>query len=63
MLYLDVVEFGGGSGIVNIKSYYNVGGLFDDLKFIFVELLWLLFKDEVCVVGWELGLLEEIVVC
>ena len=60
-LYPDVVESGGGTGTANIKSHHNVGGLPDDLKFILVEPLRTLFKDEVRQVGIELGLPEEIV--
>lgn len=60
-LYPDVVESGGGTGTANIKSHHNVGGLPDDLKFILVEPLRTLFKDEVRQVGIELGLPQEIV--
>jgi len=60
-LYPDVVESGGGTGTANIKSHHNVGGLPDDLKFSLIEPLRTLFKDEVRLVGLELGLPEEIV--
>jgi GMP synthase (glutamine-hydrolysing) len=60
-LYPDVVESGGGSGAASIKSHHNVGGLPDDLEFELVEPLRLLFKDEVRLVGEQLGLPPEIV--
>jgi GMP synthase (glutamine-hydrolysing) len=60
-LYPDVVESGGGTGTANIKSHHNVGGLPDDLKFSLIEPLRTLFKDEVRLVGLELGLPEEII--
>ncbi|WP_329313498.1 glutamine-hydrolyzing GMP synthase [Streptomyces sp. NBC_01262] len=60
-LYPDVVESGGGTGTANIKSHHNVGGLPDDLEFSLVEPLRKLFKDEVRMVGQELGLPDEIV--
>jgi GMP synthase (glutamine-hydrolysing) len=60
-LYPDVVESGGGSGAANIKSHHNVGGLPEDLEFELVEPLRLLFKDEVRLVGEQLGLPPEIV--
>ncbi|MFF4649457.1 glutamine-hydrolyzing GMP synthase [Streptomyces sp. NPDC001380] len=60
-LYPDVVESGGGTGTANIKSHHNVGGLPDDMQFQLVEPLRRLFKDEVRMVGLELGLPGEIV--
>ncbi len=60
-LYPDVVESGGGAGTSNIKSHHNVGGLPDDLEFELVEPLRALFKDEVRLVGEQLGLPSEIV--
>ena len=60
-LYPDVVESGGGEGTANIKSHHNVGGLPEDLEFELVEPLRTLFKDEVRLVGEQLGLPAEIV--
>ncbi|MFE5791813.1 glutamine-hydrolyzing GMP synthase [Streptomyces sp. NPDC056503] len=60
-LYPDIVESGGGTGTANIKSHHNVGGLPDDIEFELVEPLRQLFKDEVRMVGQELGLPDEIV--
>ncbi len=60
-LYPDVVESGGGTGASTIKSHHNVGGLPDDLEFELVEPLRTLFKDEVRLVGEQLGLPPEIV--
>jgi GMP synthase (glutamine-hydrolysing) len=60
-LYPDVVESGGGSGTSNIKSHHNVGGLPEDLEFSLVEPLRTLFKDEVRLVGEQLGLPADIV--
>ncbi|MCC2278798.1 glutamine-hydrolyzing GMP synthase [Streptomyces sp. ET3-23] len=60
-LYPDIVESGGGTGTANIKSHHNVGGLPEDLEFKLVEPLRQLFKDEVRMVGAELGLPDEIV--
>src|SRR3954463_3818294 len=60
-LYPDVVESGGGAGTSNIKSHHNVGGLPGALGFELVEPLRTLFKDEVRLVGEQLGLPAEIV--
>ncbi|WP_182524468.1 glutamine-hydrolyzing GMP synthase [Nocardioides dongkuii] len=60
-LYPDVVESGGGAGASTIKSHHNVGGLPDDLEFELVEPLRALFKDEVRLVGEQLGLPADIV--
>jgi GMP synthase (glutamine-hydrolysing) len=60
-LYPDVVESGHGAGTSTIKSHHNVGGLPDDLEFELVEPLRTLFKDEVRLVGEQLGLPAEIV--
>ena len=59
-LYSDVIE-SGTRAAAKIKSHHNVGGLPEDIDFDLVEPLRMLFKDEVRVVGEELGLPEQIV--
>ncbi len=62
-LYPDVIEsvsFTGGPS-VTIKSHHNVGGLPEHMRMKLVEPLRELFKDEVRVLGRELGLPESIV--
>ena len=54
-IYPDIVESG------PVKSHHNVGGLPEDLQFELVEPIKLLFKDEVRVVGKELGLPDSMV--
>ncbi|MFO8060837.1 MAG: glutamine-hydrolyzing GMP synthase [Bacillota bacterium] len=58
-IYPDVVESGTDSSAV-IKSHHNVGGLPEHMDMELVEPLRDLFKDEVRLVGEELGLPEEI---
>ena len=62
-LYPDVIEsvsFTGGPS-VTIKSHHNVGGLPERMNMKLVEPLRELFKDEVRVLGKELGLPEAFV--
>jgi len=62
-LYPDVIEsvsFTGGPS-VTIKSHHNVGGLPERMHMKLVEPLRELFKDEVRVLGRELGLPEAFV--
>ena len=55
-IYPDILESEKG-----VKAHHNVGGLPEDLKFELVEPVKLLYKDEVRVVGRELGLPESMV--
>ena len=54
-IYPDIIESG------PVKAHHNVGGLPDDLQFELVEPLKFLYKDEVRVVGKELGLPDNMV--
>ena len=54
-IYPDIIESDG------VKAHHNVGGLPEDLRFELVEPLRFLFKDEVRVVGKELGLPDSMV--
>jgi GMP synthase (glutamine-hydrolysing) len=62
-IYPDVVESSGPDRRVaaRIKTHHNVGGLPEDLRFSLIEPLRYLFKDEVRLVGLELGLPEAMV--
>ena len=54
-IYPDIIESG------PVKAHHNVGGLPDDLQFELVEPLKFLYKDQVRVVGKELGLPDNMV--
>jgi GMP synthase (glutamine-hydrolysing) len=62
-LYPDIIEsrsaFGGPSAV--IKSHHNVGGLPRKMRLKLIEPLKHLFKDEVRVLGEELGLPEDLI--
>lgn len=62
-LYPDVIESVpiAGNPAALIKSHHNVGGLPKKMKLQLVEPLKCLFKDEVRLLGLELGLPKEIV--
>ncbi len=62
-LYPDIIEsqsaFGGPTAV--IKSHHNVGGLPEKMKLKLVEPLKHLFKDEVRLLGEEIGLPDELI--
>jgi len=61
-IYPDVIESGMGTNADVIKSHHNVGGLPDHVDFKeIIEPLRLLFKDEVRLLGTELGLPSSLV--
>jgi GMP synthase (glutamine-hydrolysing) len=62
-LYPDVIEsvsFKGGPSVV-IKSHHNVGGLPDKMNLKLLEPFRELFKDEVRLLGREMGMPDEII--
>ena len=63
-LYPDVIESfpppGRGNFSATIKSHHNVGGLPKNMQLKLLEPFRELFKDEVRILGKELGLSEEI---
>ncbi|HEY3862618.1 MAG TPA: glutamine-hydrolyzing GMP synthase [Verrucomicrobiae bacterium] len=62
-LYPDIIESVpiDGNPAALIKSHHNVGGLPKNMKFKLIEPLRCLFKDEVRLLGRELGLPNEII--
>jgi len=62
-LYPDVIESGGSidGPAAAIKHHHNVGGLPDELGFELIEPLRDLFKDEVRMLGQELGLPDDMI--
>jgi GMP synthase (glutamine-hydrolysing) len=60
-IYPDIIESHHVKGLQKpIKSHHNVGGLPDKMKFQLIEPLKYLFKDEVRMLGKDLGLPNEI---
>ena len=59
-IYPDVIESLSITGTV-IKSHHNVGGLPEKMNLKLVEPLRLLFKDEVRLVGTELGMMPNLI--
>jgi len=59
-LYPDVIESGTKSA-AKIKTHHNVGGLPENMDFELIEPFRTLFKDEVRMLGEELGMPSEIV--
>ncbi|OYQ75654.1 glutamine-hydrolyzing GMP synthase [Wohlfahrtiimonas sp. G9077] len=59
-LYTDIIESGTATA-QTIKSHHNVGGLPEDMKFKLIEPLNTLFKDEVRLLGEELGMPAHLV--
>jgi len=62
-LYPDIIESGVSTGKTAhvIKSHHNVGGLPDKMRFLLIEPLKDLFKDEVRAVGKELDIPDELI--
>jgi GMP synthase (glutamine-hydrolysing) len=61
-IYPDVIESAGSDGLAQtIKSHHNVGGLPKDMKMELCEPLRELFKDEVRLLGEELGMDKKVI--
>lgn len=59
-IYPDVIESQGSKHSEKIKSHHNVGGLPEDMNFILVEPLRTFYKDEVRLIGQNLGMPDAI---
>ncbi len=61
-IYPDVIESGHASDNAStVKSHHNVGGLPEKMKLKLIEPLYYLFKDEVRILGKEIGLASGII--
>jgi GMP synthase (glutamine-hydrolysing) len=60
-LYPDVIESAGSETAARIKTHHNVGGLPENMDLDLLEPLRELFKDEVRLLGQELGLPRSLV--
>jgi GMP synthase (glutamine-hydrolysing) len=61
-IYPDVIESAKAGGLAQtIKSHHNVGGLPEDMHLSLVEPLRELFKDEVRLLGEELGMEQKVI--
>jgi GMP synthase (glutamine-hydrolysing) len=61
-LYTDIIESVSVKGpSKTIKSHHNVGGLPDDMSFKLIEPLKEIFKDEVRLLGAEIGLSRQMI--
>jgi len=60
-IYSDVIESKGSKHAAKIKSHHNVGGLPKNMKLQLLEPLRSFYKDEVRLIGKELGLADEFV--
>ncbi|KAA6225306.1 glutamine-hydrolyzing GMP synthase [Campylobacter sp. LR286c] len=60
-LYTDIIESSVIGASKTIKSHHNVGGLPEKMNLKLIEPLKEIFKDEVRVLGLELGLSKEVI--
>ncbi len=60
-IYSDVIESKGSKNASKIKSHHNVGGLPENLEFELIEPIRKFYKDEVKILGRQLGLPEDVI--